>query len=58
MLEQRDWCEDLEMLPAYGTVRGLHCRCRRCGRVFRQYGFASLKIGPCIADRYPCVETD
>lgn len=55
MLEQREWCEDFDTLLGYGTSRGEHYRCRRCGRVYRWGGFRSLKVGPCVAERWPCL---
>lgn len=55
MLEQREWCEDFDSLLGYFTDPNYHARCRRCGRVYRWSGFVSIKVGPCIADRYPCL---
>ena len=56
MLEQREWCEDFETLLFGSTAMGGHYRCRRCGAIYRWSGFRSLKVGPCIADRWPCLE--
>lgn len=53
MLEQREWCEDFDMIWGYG---GPYYRCRRCGLVYQWSGFRSIKVGPCIADRWPCLE--
>jgi hypothetical protein len=57
MLEQRQWCEDIETLLGYDARPEPHSRCRRCGRVYRWSGFVSIKIGPCIAERWPCLES-
>lgn len=56
MLEQRAWCADFDTVYGLGTDRGPHYVCRRCGRAYRWSGFRSLKVGPCIADRWPCLE--
>lgn len=57
MHEQREWCEEFDTFWGYGADRGEHRRCRRCGLVYRWgSGLASVKVGPCIADRWPCLE--
>lgn len=48
-MEQREWCEDFDVLVAWGTTAGTHHRCRRCGAVYRWSGFVSIKVGPCRA---------
>lgn len=53
-MEQREWCEEFDSMLVNGVDTGTLYACRRCGRMYRWSGFLSLKIGPCIADKWPC----
>lgn len=50
MLEQREWCEEFTLVTfEYGFFEA----CKRCGRVYHKVGVT--KVGPCIAERWPCI---
>jgi hypothetical protein len=54
MLEQREWCEQFVTYACWGTYQGPVHECRRCRRAYIWSGFESIKVGPCIAERWPC----